>query len=84
MHNDTRVSDGKGSKPDITIIIKVVQNDINVFLLKNDCWMPLGISYNILDVSAYSAFLLWTEKHPTWNAGWLHKRRLFLSDLTKL
>ncbi|KRX74097.1 hypothetical protein T06_2899 [Trichinella sp. T6] len=42
---------------------------------------PLVIFYNIIDVSAYNAYVLWTEKHPTWNARRLHKRRLFVEEL---
>ncbi|KRZ16382.1 Jerky -like protein-like [Trichinella zimbabwensis] len=34
-------------------------------------------------VSAYNAYVLWTETHPTWNAGRLHKRRLFFEELGK-
>ncbi|KRX33874.1 hypothetical protein T09_2781, partial [Trichinella sp. T9] len=44
---------------------------------------PLVIFYNIIDVSAYNAYVLWTEKHPAWNVGRLHKRRLFLEELGK-
>ncbi|KRX86190.1 hypothetical protein T12_3965 [Trichinella patagoniensis] len=28
---------------------------------------PLVIFYNIIDVSAYNAYVLRTEKHPAWN-----------------
>ncbi|KRY06870.1 hypothetical protein T03_10990, partial [Trichinella britovi] len=27
---------------------------------------PLVIFYNIIDVYAYNAYVLWTEKHPAW------------------
>lgn len=30
---------------------------------------PLVIFYNILDVSAYNSFVLWTEINPTYNQG---------------
>ncbi|KRX78965.1 hypothetical protein T06_4222 [Trichinella sp. T6] len=32
----------------------------------------------MIDVSACNAYVLWTETHPPWIAGELHKRRLFL------
>ncbi|XP_003376369.1 zinc finger protein [Trichinella spiralis] len=44
---------------------------------------PLVIFYNIIDVSAYNAYVLWTEKHSAWNVGRLRKRRLFLEELGK-
>ncbi|KRY04249.1 hypothetical protein T01_6958, partial [Trichinella spiralis] len=68
MHNDNQVCDGKGSKPEI---ILHYNNTKGVIL------------YNIIDVSAYNAYVLWTEKHPAWNVGRLHKRRLFLEELGK-
>ncbi|KRZ63555.1 hypothetical protein T08_2230 [Trichinella sp. T8] len=30
---------------------------------------PLVIFYNIIDVSAYNAYVLWTEKHSAWNCN---------------
>ncbi|KRX58723.1 hypothetical protein T09_15153 [Trichinella sp. T9] len=44
---------------------------------------PLVIFYNIIDVSAYNAYVLWTEKHSAWNVRRLHKRRLFVEELGK-
>ncbi|KRY50231.1 hypothetical protein T03_8506 [Trichinella britovi] len=44
---------------------------------------PLVIFYNIIDVYAYNAYVLWTEKHPAWNVGRLHKRGLFVEELGK-
>ena len=44
---------------------------------------PLVIFYNIVDVSAYNAYVLWTEVNQQWNAGKLYKRRLFLEELGK-
>ncbi|KAK7910030.1 hypothetical protein WMY93_014714 [Mugilogobius chulae] len=44
---------------------------------------PLVIFYNILDVSAYNAFVIWTEIFPEWNESKLYKRRIFLEELGK-
>ncbi|KRY47374.1 hypothetical protein T03_4059, partial [Trichinella britovi] len=52
-------------------------------LPKNDCTMAISHILHIIDVSAYNAYVLWTEKHPAWNVGRLHKRRLFLEELGK-
>ncbi|KRZ49299.1 hypothetical protein T02_9844 [Trichinella nativa] len=63
-----------------TIILKVAWitwiNYISVFLSKNDSSVAIG---NI--VSAYNAYVLWTDIHPTCNAGRLHKRRVFPEKL---
>lgn len=37
--------------------------------------------YNMLDVSAYNAFILWTEINPSWNRGMSNRRRHFLEEL---
>ncbi|XP_029907418.1 piggyBac transposable element-derived protein 4-like [Myripristis murdjan] len=44
---------------------------------------PLVIFYNMLDVSAYNAFVIWTEICPDWNVSKLYKRRIFLEELGK-
>ncbi|XP_053356860.1 ribonuclease inhibitor-like [Clarias gariepinus] len=41
------------------------------------------VFYNILDVSAYNAFVVWTEIDPGWNGEKTFKRRLFLEELGK-
>lgn len=42
---------------------------------------PMVIFYNILDVSAYNAFVLWTHIDPGWNTAKKNKRRIFLEEL---
>ncbi|CAB1324753.1 unnamed protein product [Coregonus sp. 'balchen'] len=42
---------------------------------------PLVVFYNILDVSAYNSFVLWSEIKPAWNQGKYNKRRLFMEEL---
>ncbi|KAM3934900.1 piggyBac transposable element-derived protein 4-like [Leptodactylus fuscus] len=49
---------------------------------KTNRWSMI-LFYNILDVSAYNAFVLWREIDPDWNRNKLHKRRLFLEELGK-
>jgi len=44
---------------------------------------PLVIFYNIIDVSACNAFVIWTEILPEWNMSKLYKRRIFLEELGK-
>jgi hypothetical protein len=44
---------------------------------------PMVVFYDILDVSAVNAFILWTHINPTWNQNKLQRRRLFLKELGK-
>ncbi|KRY43408.1 hypothetical protein T01_10170 [Trichinella spiralis] len=91
MHNDNQVCDGKGSKPEIILHYNNTKggvDNLDKMTSTYSCqrmsarW-PLVIFYNIIDVSAYNAYVLWTEKHSAWNVGRLRKRRLFLEELGK-
>ncbi|XP_060720777.1 piggyBac transposable element-derived protein 4-like [Tachysurus vachellii] len=42
---------------------------------------PMVVFYNMLDVSAYNAFVLWTHIHLGWNSTKKNKRRMFLEEL---
>ncbi|XP_039633663.1 piggyBac transposable element-derived protein 4-like [Perca fluviatilis] len=42
---------------------------------------PLVVFYNMLDVSAYNSFVLWSEINPAWNKGKNNRRRLFMEEL---
>ncbi|XP_056267070.1 piggyBac transposable element-derived protein 4-like, partial [Pseudoliparis swirei] len=44
---------------------------------------PLVVFHNMLDVSAYDAFVIWREVHPDWMPGKRNKRRVFLELLGK-
>ncbi|XP_036958596.1 piggyBac transposable element-derived protein 4-like [Acanthopagrus latus] len=44
---------------------------------------PMVVFFNMLDVSAYNAFVLWMEVNPRWKQGKCFKRRLFLEELGK-
>ncbi|XP_034385702.1 uncharacterized protein LOC117728888 [Cyclopterus lumpus] len=43
----------------------------------------LVVFHNILDVSAYNAFVIWREVNPDWMPGKRNKRRVFLERLGK-
>ncbi|XP_008423828.1 piggyBac transposable element-derived protein 4-like [Poecilia reticulata] len=49
---------------------------------KSTRW-PLVVFYNIVDVSAYNAYVLWIEINQHWNASKLYRRRIFLEELGK-
>nr|XP_047127654.1 uncharacterized protein LOC124808547 [Hydra vulgaris] len=44
---------------------------------------PMVIFYNILDISAVNAFVIWMHLNPTWNKQKTHRRRVFLKELGK-
>ncbi|CAB4055747.1 unnamed protein product [Lepeophtheirus salmonis] len=44
---------------------------------------PVAVFHNIIDVSSYSAFVIWREINPTWMSHKIHKRRVFLEQLEK-
>ena len=44
---------------------------------------PLVIFFNMLDISAYNAFVIWMALNPEWNRRKLQRRRLFLEELGK-
>ncbi|XP_044133740.1 piggyBac transposable element-derived protein 4-like [Bufo gargarizans] len=89
FHKDAAVSSRSDKKP--TIILDYNKNKGGVDNLDKlsatyTCqrmtriW-PMAVFYNILDVSAYNAFVLWTHIHPGWNTQKNNKRRIFLEEL---
>ncbi|XP_062414083.1 piggyBac transposable element-derived protein 4-like isoform X2 [Pungitius pungitius] len=44
---------------------------------------PLVVFHNVVDVSAYNAFVIWREVRPDWMSGKRSKRRFFLERLGK-
>ncbi|KAJ8383623.1 hypothetical protein AAFF_G00215940 [Aldrovandia affinis] len=50
---------------------------------KSNRW-PLTLFYNILDVSAYNAFVLWVAVDPSWNQTKKYRRRIFLEQLGQM
>ncbi|XP_038553198.1 piggyBac transposable element-derived protein 4-like [Micropterus salmoides] len=44
---------------------------------------PVAVFHNILDVSAYNAYVIWRETNPGWLSGHRNKRRFFLEQLGK-
>lgn len=47
---------------------------------KTSRW-PQALFYNLLDVSAYNAFVLWKAVHPEWESTKSYQRRVFLEEL---
>ncbi|XP_044023761.1 piggyBac transposable element-derived protein 3-like [Siniperca chuatsi] len=51
---------------------------------RKTCRWPLVLFYNMLDVSVYNAFVLWSAVDPFWNQKKTFKRRLFIEELGKM
>ncbi|XP_032364545.1 piggyBac transposable element-derived protein 4 [Etheostoma spectabile] len=86
---DERVSADRQAKPDIILHYNRTKGGVdNLDKLvgtyscrrKTTRW-PLALFHNILDVSAYNAFVLWRELRPEWMRGKLNRRRAFLEQL---
>ncbi|XP_035854995.1 uncharacterized protein LOC118494664 [Sander lucioperca] len=86
---DARVSAGRHAKPDIILHYNSTKGSVdNLDKLvgtyscrrKTARW-PLAVFHNILDVSAYNAFVLWRELRPKWMRGKLNRHRAFLEEL---
>ena len=86
---DARVSAAGHAKPDIILHYNATKGGVdNLDKLvgtyscrrKTGRW-PLAVFHNVLDVSAYNAFVLWRELRPEWMRGKLNKRRAFLERL---
>ncbi|XP_070604145.1 NADH dehydrogenase (ubiquinone) complex I, assembly factor 6 isoform X1 [Erythrolamprus reginae] len=91
MHHDNAISNREDKKPDMILDYNATKGAVNTLeqaistytcKCKTNRW-PMIMFYNILDVSAYNAFVLWREIDPNWNRSKLHKRRMFIEELGK-
>ncbi|XP_056155945.1 piggyBac transposable element-derived protein 4-like [Lampris incognitus] len=89
LYNNAAVSSGEDKKPNIILDYNSNKGGVDnldkvtgtyTCQRKTVRW-PLAVFYNILDVSAYSTFVVWTEINPGWNNGKFNDRRLFLQEL---
>lgn len=89
MHHSGIVSDQKDKKPEMILDYnktKGAVDNLDKLVAEYTCrrqtkrW-PITVFYNIIDVSAYNAFVLWLEINPTWHKMKLTKRRIFWKNL---
>jgi len=90
-HNSKEVSNREDKKPKIILDYNATKGAVDTLdkliatytcKRKTNRW-PVIVFYNILDTTAYNAFVLWTEINPHWNENILHKRRIYLEELGK-
>ncbi|XP_047103470.1 uncharacterized protein LOC124722340 [Schistocerca piceifrons] len=91
LHHDAEISDRADKKPKMILDYNSTKGAVDTLdqLLgtytckrKSNRW-PMIVFYNILDVSAYNAYVLWISVDPNWNASKLTRRRIFLEELGK-
>ncbi|XP_049323545.1 piggyBac transposable element-derived protein 4-like [Astyanax mexicanus] len=91
LHRDAGVSSREDKKPDMILDYNKNKGGVDnldkvtgTYTCKRGTkrW-PMVVFYNMLDVSAYNAYVVWTEIDPGWNGEKPFKRRLFLEELGK-
>ncbi|KAL3973475.1 HMG box transcription factor 1 [Sarotherodon galilaeus] len=81
MHTDASLSIREDKKPQMILDYNSTKGGVDN--LDRTARWPLVIFYNILDVSAYNAYVPWTEINQHWKASKLYRCRLFLEELGK-
>lgn len=92
MHNSVEISNREDKKPKMILDYNASKGAVDTLdqligtytcKRKTNRW-PMIIFYNIIDTSAYNAFVLWREINPGWKKNVLYKRRIFLDELGRL
>jgi len=88
-HQDKHVADDEERKPEVIHFYnktKVGVDSLDQLIGNYSCkrkvnrW-PMALFSNMIDVSAYNAFVIYCEIYPSWNNILKYKRRLFLEEL---
>jgi hypothetical protein len=91
MHRGAEISNRPDSKPEIILSynhtkagVDTLDQMVSTYTTKRMTrrW-PMILFYNMLDISAVNAFVIWTHLNPQWNANKKQRRRLFLKKLGK-
>ena len=86
-----RLSDRQDQKPQIILDYNATKGGVDNLDKVVACYScqrrtnrwPLVIFYNILDVSAYNSFVIWSELNPRWKQGESQRRQHYLIELGK-
>ncbi|XP_041653753.1 piggyBac transposable element-derived protein 4-like [Cheilinus undulatus] len=88
-HREAAVTEGPKMKPDIIIDYNRCKGGVDNLdkvvgtystRRRTNRW-PQALFFNMIDVSAYNAFIIFTAVDPFWNQTKKFKRRLFLEEL---
>lgn len=91
MHHDASINDDAKRKPEIISHynktkggVDIMDQMVSTYTCKRQSkrW-PMTFFFNIIDVAALNAYIVFTKEHPNYNIGVTHKRRIFLKDLAK-
>ena len=89
QHKDEKLSEGKTKKPEVILYynstkggVDCVDERVGTYSVKytSKRW-HVPVWCNLLDLTCYNAFILYTCVFPNYQNGKSHKRRLFLSEL---
>lgn len=89
LHHTSEVSNRADKKPQIILDYNKCKGGVDTLDKVVSCYTskrktnrwPQVVFSNILDISAYNAFILFTSANDGWNEGCLAKRRYFLENL---
>jgi len=89
QHRDAKVASDDKAKPEIIHYYNATKSGVDVLdkLIRTySCKRPsrrwtVCLFWNVLDIAAYNALVLWITQHPSWNSAKSHVRRLFLREL---
>ncbi|XP_071051378.1 piggyBac transposable element-derived protein 4-like [Onthophagus taurus] len=91
MHHDSSINDDAKRKPEIISHynkmkggVDIMDQMVSTYTCKRQSkrW-PMTFFFNIIDVAALNAYIVFTKEHPNYNIGVTLKRRMFLKDLAK-
>ena len=89
LHHDQAIVDEEKKKPEIILYYNNTKGGVDRMdqmvqtyscTRKIKCWRMIFF-FNIIDVGAIAAFVVWTTKNVHWNERKSHRRRLFLMEL---
>lgn len=89
MHYKKEIDDGQKKKPFMIVDYNKTKAGVDTMdqmartyttKRKTRRW-PMVVFYNLLDISAINAYVIWIHANPEWKKSASHKRRLFLEKL---
>lgn len=91
MHHDKATQDDGKRKPTIILEynktkggVDLMDQKVGTYTCKRQTkrW-PMVLFYNIVDIAALNAFIVFKKEHPDYQKGVPHARRLFLKELAR-
>ncbi|CAF4203712.1 unnamed protein product, partial [Rotaria sordida] len=89
LHHDQTIVDEKKKKTEIILYYNNIKGGVDRMdqmvqtyscKRKTKRW-PMTFFFNIIDVGALAAFIVWVTKNPQWNEKKCYRRRIFLMEL---